>query len=206
MINTLFNDFLVKSLQESLLDNIDCSKYTTCTQYFILMVHTMQHPKVVNLLFNFLFGFSKDEQSETDNTSSFAFEMYNPPQSHEKTVSFMFENQNVDPFEYRTATGKFIPPYALDKPDHTFYHNEFTGDEIDPNDTKLLTLNSSQNRGSQLPFLNLVDNSGSGEGFVKPIQKQNIIVDSSSGSEADIEIDNKYMNIGTFTYINIYRC
>lgn len=71
------------------------------------MVHTMQHPKVVNILFNFLFGFTKEEQSDTDNTSSFAFEMYNPPQASEAKVPFIFENQNVDPFEYRNANGKF---------------------------------------------------------------------------------------------------
>ena len=66
----------------------------------------MKHPKVIHMLFNFLFGFSKEEQTNSDNYSSSVFELQNPVAQTEDQVPFVLENQNIDPFEYQNGESK----------------------------------------------------------------------------------------------------
>lgn len=75
LIHNLFNQFCVK-IQDILLDNLNYEKYRTCTQYLIVIIHTMRHPKITEIMFNFLFGFSTEDKSET-NDSSCIFEIHN---------------------------------------------------------------------------------------------------------------------------------
>ena len=56
-------------MQERLLDNIDSERSRTCTQYFMVILQTMKHPKVVTIMFNFMFGFSSEDLSDTDDST-----------------------------------------------------------------------------------------------------------------------------------------
>jgi hypothetical protein len=61
---------LLKCLQDPLLDNIDFEKSRTATQYTILLLAILKHPKVSDLLFCFLFGFPSEDLSSCASLSA----------------------------------------------------------------------------------------------------------------------------------------
>ena len=63
MISYLFNNFWIKNLQDRLLDNMNYEVTRTWTQYIIEILHHMKHPKITEMLFDFLFGFSAEDRS-----------------------------------------------------------------------------------------------------------------------------------------------
>lgn len=154
----------------------------------------MKHPKVIHMLFNFLFGFSKEEQTNSGNYSSSVFELQNPMAQTEDQVPFVLENQNIDPFEYQNGESNPLVTYFIDELENALQKFDSSGnEEIFLNN---IESNSSVSRGPLVPLLNFPNNSGSIEEIQKPKQVQNMIVDSSSNSEEEDELSQEYLDLG----------
>ena len=147
----------------------------------------MKHPKVTNMMFNFLFGFSKDDQSDSEISSCFEYEMQNHQTSGEVQVPFILENQNIDPYEYA------VNQNSSNEQENVFLANE--GENGDVLLNNIASNNSSQNRGPLTPLMNFPENSGELEANLKEKPVPNMIVDSSSESN---EEGDQYMKIGIF--------
>ena len=187
MVNSLFNEFLLKHVQDALLDNINYQQYRTWIQYLIWMLHNMKHQKVTEIMFSFLFGFSSEDKSETDqNSYNIDMNLINSQQFISNNIEYDFENQNIDPFEYRNSKGKYFYLIIDELENYEEFENRI-GSNQKGDSGNINSNNSSNNRGPFVPLLNLNVNQCFENEYQKPKQIQNIIVTSSSDNSDQIE-------------------